>query len=71
MVAVTVVTAVSFSATVTVAPEVMLGRAATLTVTVPVLRSVTGAVRPVARYLLTLPNRTEPMDVCSVEPLPG
>lgn len=42
-----------------------------ITVTVPVLRSVTGAVRPVARYLLSLPHRTEPMDVCSVEPLSG
>lgn len=42
-----------------------------ITLTVPVLRSVTGAVRPVARYLLTLPHRHEPMDVCAVEPLPG
>ena len=43
----------------------------TITVTVPVLRSVTGAVRPVARNLVTLPHRQEPLDVCSVEPLPG
>ncbi len=42
-----------------------------ITLTVPVLRSVTGAVRPVARTLLSLPHRREPMDVCSVEPLPG
>lgn len=42
-----------------------------ITLSVPVLRSVTGAVRPVARYLLSLPHRREPMDVCTVEPLPG
>jgi len=41
----------------------------TITVSVPVLRSITGAVKPVSRYLLTLPNRSEPMDVCAVEPL--
>ena len=41
-----------------------------ITVSIPVLRSITGAVRPVARYLLTLPHRSEPMDVCAVEPLP-
>ena len=27
--------------------------------------------QPVARTLLSLPHRREPMDVCSVEPLPG
>ena len=41
-----------------------------ITVSIPVLRSITGAVRPVARYLLTLPHRSEPVDVCAVEPLP-
>lgn len=41
-----------------------------VTVSVPVLRSVTGAVRPLQRYLLTLPHRAEPLDVCAVEPLP-
>lgn len=40
-----------------------------ITVSVPVLRSVTGAVQPVSRYLLALPHRSEPMDVCAVEPL--
>ena len=41
-----------------------------ITLSVPVLRSVTGAVRPVTRYLRSLPHRREPMDVCTVEPLP-
>lgn len=41
-----------------------------ITVSVPVLRSVTGAVRPHTRYLLNLPHRSEPMDVCTVEALP-
>lgn len=40
-----------------------------ITVSVPVLRSITGAARPVARQLLHLPHRTEPMDVCAVEPI--
>lgn len=40
-----------------------------ITVSVPVLRSITGAVRPVARQLLTLPHRAEPFDVCAVEPV--
>lgn len=40
-----------------------------ITVSVPVLRSITGAVKPLDRYLLTLPNRSDPLDVCSVEPL--
>jgi DNA-binding response OmpR family regulator len=44
--------------------------AGAITVSVPVLRSITGAVRPLTRYLLNLPHRSEPMDVCSVEPLP-
>jgi len=39
-----------------------------VTVSIPLLRQVTGALRPCARYLLTLPNRPGPMDVCSVEP---
>jgi CheY-like chemotaxis protein len=42
-----------------------------ITVSVPVLRSITGAVKPLNRYLLNLPHRSDPLDVCSVEPLPG
>ena len=38
-------------------------------VSIPVLRSITGAVQPTRRYLLALPHRTDPMDVCMVEPL--
>lgn len=41
-----------------------------VTVSAPVLRSITGAVKPVRRYLMNLPHRTEPFDVCLVEPLP-
>jgi len=40
-----------------------------ITVSVSVLRSVTGAVRPLHRYLVQLPHRPEPMDVCAVGPL--
>lgn len=40
-----------------------------ITVSVPVLRSITGAVRPVSRQLLNLPHRAEPLDVCAVEPV--
>jgi len=40
-----------------------------ITVSVSVLRSVTGAVRPLHRYLAQLPHRPEPMDVCAVGPL--
>lgn len=59
----------------TVASAMALQRRATrthgpVTVSVPVLRSVTGAVRPVQRYLVALPHHAEPMDVCAVEPLP-
>lgn len=43
------------------------GADAPITVTVPVLRSVTGTVRPTHRYLLTLPHRPQPMDVCRIE----
>jgi CheY-like chemotaxis protein/class 3 adenylate cyclase len=42
-----------------------------ITVSAQVLRSITGAVHPVRRYLLALPHRVEPMDVCLVEPLPN
>ncbi len=42
-----------------------------ITVSAPVLRSITGAVFPARRYLLNLPHRVEPMDVCMVEPLPA
>lgn len=41
-----------------------------VTVSAPVLRSITGAVKPVRRYLMNLPHRTEPLDACLVEPLP-
>lgn len=37
-----------------------------LTVSVPVLRSVMGAVQPGKRQLLSLPHRKSPMDVCEV-----
>lgn len=39
-----------------------------VTVSIPLLRRVTGAVRPCVRYLLSLPNRQGPMDVCSIDP---
>ena len=42
-----------------------------ITLSVEVLRSVTGAVRPVSRYMLNLPHRRDPMDVCTVEPVTG
>jgi len=40
-----------------------------ITVSATTLRQLTGAVRPLARYLIPLPHRAEPLDVCSVEPL--
>ena len=40
-----------------------------VTVSAPVLRSITGAVQPVRRYLMNLPHRPDPVDVCLVEPL--
>ena len=40
-----------------------------INVSAQVLRSITGAVQPTRRYLLALPHRTDPMDVCMVEPL--
>jgi class 3 adenylate cyclase len=46
------------------------GRAG-ITVSAPVLRAITGAVQPTHRYLLNLPHRVEPLDVCTVEPLPA
>lgn len=60
----------------TVAQAIALQRHApamqgTVTVSVPVLRAVTGAVRPVRRHLITLPGHAEPMDVCAVEPPPA
>ena len=42
----------------------------TVTVSIPVLRSVTGAVKAVSRHFVTLPHRDVPMEVCAVEPLP-
>ncbi|MBA4266439.1 MAG: adenylate/guanylate cyclase domain-containing response regulator [Comamonadaceae bacterium] len=42
-----------------------------ITVSAQALRSITGAVQPVRRYLLALPHRVDPMDVCLVEPLPN
>lgn len=46
-------------------------RGGVITVSAPMLRSITGAVQPVTRYLLSLPHRQEPLDVCTVEPLPA
>lgn len=40
-----------------------------ITITVPALRGVIGTVRPVQRYLLALPHRTQPVDVCRIEAL--
>lgn len=40
-----------------------------VTVSIPVLRSVTGAIQPVSRHFITLPHRGETMEVCAVEPL--
>lgn len=42
---------------------------APVTVSVSVLRSITGAVQPARRYLVQLPQRAEPIDVCRIEPL--
>lgn len=42
-----------------------------ITVSAPVYRSIMGSVKPVARYLLPLPHRQQPIDVCVVEPLPA
>lgn len=40
-----------------------------VTVSIPVLRSVTGAIQPVSRHFITLPHRGETLEVCAVEPL--
>lgn len=48
-----------------------VGSAGVITISAPMLRSVTGAVHPVARYLLNVPHRSVPLDVCTVEPLPA
>ncbi|MFN3494264.1 MAG: response regulator [Hydrogenophaga sp.] len=42
-----------------------------VTVSAQMLRSITGAVQPVRRYLMNLPHRADPLDVCLVEPLPA
>ena len=42
-----------------------------VTVSIPVLRAVTGAVQPVSRHFITLPHHAGPLEVCAVEPLPG
>jgi hypothetical protein len=36
-----------------------------------VLRAVTGAVQPVSRHFVTLPQCPEPLEVCAVDPLPS
>ncbi|WP_374409454.1 response regulator [Hydrogenophaga sp.] len=41
-----------------------------VTVSIPVLRAVTGAVQPVSRHFITLPHHTEVTEVCAVDPLP-
>lgn len=40
-----------------------------ITASANTLRQLTGAVRPLARYLIPLPHRSEPLDVCSIEAL--
>jgi CheY-like chemotaxis protein len=40
-----------------------------VTVSIPVLRSITGAIQPVSRHFITLPHRDETIEVCAVEPL--
>ena len=40
-----------------------------VTVSIPVLRSITGAVQSVSRHFITLPHRGETLEVCAVEPL--
>lgn len=42
-----------------------------VTVSIPVLRSVMGAVHPVARHFVALPHRNDPLEVCAVDPLPA
>jgi hypothetical protein len=42
-----------------------------VTVSIPVLRSVTGAVQPLARQFLRLAHRTAPVEVCAVDPVPA
>lgn len=42
-----------------------------ITVTVPVLRSVTGAVQPATRQVIQLPHRRVAIEVCGVDPLPA
>lgn len=46
-----------------------VGGGTPITVTVPVLRSITGAVVAAQRYLLALPHREQPIDVCRIEAL--
>jgi CheY-like chemotaxis protein len=41
-----------------------------VTLSIPVLRAVTGAVQPVSRHFLNLPQSPEPVEVCTVDPLP-
>jgi CheY-like chemotaxis protein len=40
-----------------------------VTVSIPVLRSVTGAVQPVARQFIRLPHRNESTEVCAIDPV--
>ena len=42
-----------------------------VTLSIPVLRAVTGAVQPVSRHFVTLPQCAEPLEVCAVDPLPS
>lgn len=42
-----------------------------VTLSIPVLRAVTGAVQPVSRHFVTLPQCPEPLEVCAVDPLPA
>lgn len=42
-----------------------------VTVSIPVLRSITGAVQPVARQFIRLPHRVESIEVCAVDPVPA
>lgn len=42
-----------------------------VTVTIPMLRSVTGAAHPVSRHFMQLPHRSEAIEVCAVDPMPA
>jgi CheY-like chemotaxis protein len=42
-----------------------------VTVSIPVLRSITGAVQPVTRQFVRLPHRADSIEVCAVDPVPA